>query len=311
MVVGMATQFRPGWALSISLFYLVALYFIAGIHWVNLLFVGAVLLLYFLHAQTRLFLLLGFPYVIHSILYDSVRFFPKNWFGPLHIQDVYNWDLNWFGVTWAGKKILLCDFLNLWAGPMFDTLAGMVYFFHEPGLLILCLIFFFCKRYELFHRVGVCFLLMNLMAILTHIFFPVAPPWYVDQHGFNLPAMQVLGDAAGLSRFDTLLGLKFYQDLYKYNPIVFGAIPSMHAGVTLLTVIFAYRYKRFWLWPSLGYFLIMIWAAVYLRHHYVVDILIGMLYCGVAVWIGERLAKRPWRAMALLNAGEPFYQLHR
>lgn len=54
-----------------------------------------------------------------------------------------------------------------------------------------------------------------------------------------------------------------------------AAFPSLHAAITLLTLIYSWRFERkiFWLLLPLGTGLIA--ATIYLRHHYVVDLLAG------------------------------------
>ena len=70
-----------------------------------------------------------------------------------------------------------------------------------------------------------------------------------------------------------------------------AAVPSLHAGQTLLITLFFFDRMRgrrrhlLWLYP-----LAMAFALVYLGEHYVVDVVLGWAYClAVYVGIGSRL----------------------
>jgi len=54
-----------------------------------------------------------------------------------------------------------------------------------------------------------------------------------------------------------------------------AAFPSLHCAVTLISLIYAYKYskKLFWILLIPGISLVL--ATVYLRHHYVIDIIAG------------------------------------
>lgn len=65
--------------------------------------------------------------------------------------------------------------------------------------------------------------------------------------------------------------------------------PSGHTQLTIIvmTLGFRYRLKARWLLLSLGSLLIL--ATVYLRYHYVVDLVAGALLAWFTVWSGDKL----------------------
>jgi membrane-associated phospholipid phosphatase len=53
------------------------------------------------------------------------------------------------------------------------------------------------------------------------------------------------------------------------------AFPSLHSAVTLLALIFAWKYTRITFWLILPFCLGLFISTIYLRHHYVIDIFAG------------------------------------
>jgi len=54
-----------------------------------------------------------------------------------------------------------------------------------------------------------------------------------------------------------------------------AAFPSLHAAVTLLSLMFAFKYVRWLFWIMLPFCAGLILSTIYLRHHYAIDIIAG------------------------------------
>lgn len=67
---------------------------------------------------------------------------------------------------------------------------------------------------------------------------PAAPPWYAMNYGFEA-VLDTPGNAAGLGRFDELLGCSIFHSIYGWNANVFAAMPSLHAAYMVVTLIYA------------------------------------------------------------------------
>ncbi len=94
---------------------------------------------------------------------------------------------------------------------------------------------------------------------------------------------------AGLIYFDRITGINICSRLYSENTNVFAAIPSLHAAYSLLTVLHASSTKNVWLRIALVFFMVGIWfSAVYSRHHYVIDVLMGGV-CTLCAYVFYRL----------------------
>jgi len=129
-----------------------------------------------------------------------------------------------------------------------------------------------------------CFGILNVFAVATQLAWPTAPPWYVENYG-NLPANYTMpGDRAGLRYADDFLQYPLFRNLYGHSPIVFGSFPSLHGAWPIVITIFA-PIKSLKIIGT-AYVAIVWWAAVYLNHHFMVDLIGGGLYVFVSYYIG-------------------------
>jgi membrane-associated phospholipid phosphatase len=69
-----------------------------------------------------------------------------------------------------------------------------------------------------------------------------------------------------------------------------GAFPSLHCAVTLITLIYAYRFKKLLFAILLVPGILLVGATVYLRHHYVIDIFAGFALAIVVHAVAPKLA---------------------
>ena len=74
-----------------------------------------------------------------------------------------------------------------------------------------------------------------------------------------------------------------------------AAFPSLHAAVTLLSLLFAWKYVRPLFWIMLPFCTGLVLSTVYLRHHYVVDLLAGFAL-GIIMFILGPKIDAWWRA---------------
>ena len=140
-----------------------------------------------------------------------------------------------------------------------------------------------------------------MIGIAIYYLYPAAPPWYVEDYGFELH-MNTPGNAAGLLRFDEFFGISLFSNMYEKNANVFAAIPSLHAAFPVILLYFGLKKKL--KYASLLFLVILvgIWfAAVYTFHHYFIDVLIGGMSALLAIGLYE-LLMRTQRVRRWLNS---------
>ena len=123
--------------------------------------------------------------------------------------------------------------------------------------------------------VVVCFYL----GYALYVVFPAAPPRLVLVYEFTRTLQ-------GYPHLFSNLSARAFELLPVDSR---AAFPSLHAAVSLVALVCAWRWVRAWFWVLLP-FVIGLWAStVYLRHHYTVDLLAGFALAPVALWAAPRL----------------------
>lgn len=131
---------------------------------------------------------------------------------------------------------------------------------------------------------GVTLGVQNICGLFTHLVFPNAAPWYYDVYpNTTIPTYDFPGNPAGLVRVDQALGTHLYRAAFKKSPVVFGALPSLHAASAVCFSLFVARYGGRWGHIiMLLYSTFMFWSTQYLHHHFAVDLLLGTTYSVLA-----------------------------
>src|SRR5262249_47458824 len=145
-------------------------------------------------------------------------------------------------------------------------------------------------------RVMWAFLWLNLVGYSTYYWYAAAPPWYVELYGLGPANMNAQANPAGCLRFDALLGTHFFTGMYGRSADVFGAIPSLTIAYRLRAAYYAFQLGSARV-GTVTFYVIMVFSAVYLNHHYVLDVLWGSTYAilaGVVTdAVSNRLSKSP------------------
>jgi len=96
---------------------------------------------------------------------------------------------------------------------------------------------------------------------------------------------------AGLGRFDELLGITVFQGIYGRNSNVFAAVPSLHAAYMVVALAYAIKGKcSRWITIPFAIIMVGIWCtAVYSGHHYIIDVLLGIVCALLGIFLFEQL----------------------
>ncbi|KAI8914055.1 hypothetical protein DFJ77DRAFT_440934 [Powellomyces hirtus] len=132
----------------------------------------------------------------------------------------------------------------------------------------------------------------NCLGVITQVVFPTAAPWYNDLYGFAPATYSMPGNPGGLARVDKLFGTHMYGNAFNNSPLVFGAMPSLHSGFAVLIMLFAMHFSRRLGSALMLYMCWQWWATMYLRHHYMSDLLVGALYSTVTYMFSRRYLAR-------------------
>jgi phosphatidylglycerophosphatase A len=245
--------------------------------WEYLLFLVVAPALAWTGPRTRKFFWGLYPFAILGLVYDAMRFVKNVGVSPsrLHICDLRALDSRWFGFA---DGTTLHDWLQTHSVPILDVVCAIPYgTFLEVAIAFA--IYLYVKDYEAMKRFGWTFLLVNLCGFVTYHVYPAAPPWYFHAHGCVADLTAHASEGPNLARVDGWLGFGYFHGFYGRSSDVFGAVPSLHVAYPLLILLFG--------WPifrvagrtlAVLFFATMCFAAVYLDHHWVIDVLMGISY---------------------------------
>ncbi|WP_160317028.1 phosphatase PAP2 family protein [Ardenticatena maritima] len=224
------------------------------------------------YPRHRAFLLDFAPILFMLLSYDSLRLFADDLTpNELHITDLIAWERTLLGGHIA--NVVLQNWLwDRSFSPLLDNIALAFYYSHYILPIILMVIVW--QLYPRFYwpLVG-GIVVLAYMAFITYILFPAAPPWWAAHFGY----------LEGVRAFHSI-------DILLNSPNPVAAMPSLHMAMPTYLALFGtmlWRKRGLWLWIfPLG----VAFATIYLGHHYVVDLLAGMVYAffvfaGVYLWI--------------------------
>jgi membrane-associated phospholipid phosphatase len=273
---------------AISIGYLLLSKILIGYKPEQLILVIVFNVLYYVSFATRKFIT-GFSiYIVFWIIFDYMKAFPNYLYNTVHIEDLYNAEKNLFGIHTHAVLLTPNEFWQKNTYTLLDILSGIFYLCWVPVPLVFSAYLFFSKKREQFLYFALTFLLVNLIGFVGYYVYPAAPPWYVQLYGFTFNP-HTPGNTAGLHRFDDFFHAGIFNALYAKSSNVFAAMPSLHSAYNLIVLYYGVK-NRFG--PINIVFAIIaagIWfAAVYSGHHYLLDVLAGILCAVVGIFVFNR-----------------------
>jgi membrane-associated phospholipid phosphatase len=238
-----------------------------------LLFIGFYGLLWLLPKNKIIIMTRDFsPFLIvlaiYMNLYDMIHFINSN---DIHYT-LLSVDAWLFGVQ---PTIWIEQFYHPRLTDWF-SFAYMSYYWIAPILLASL---YHRKLYSEFRLIMVTMMTAYYIGFLGYIILPAASPYVV------IPELYHIDIWKGTSFIS-----KWLQAIVNLSPDrVRDAFPSMHNSITLLTVFMAWRYNRIIFWVLLPLAISLVIATVYLRYHFVADILAGFVVTIMAIYLSPKL----------------------
>jgi membrane-associated phospholipid phosphatase len=207
-------------------------------------------------------------FLIYTNLHDTIGFVNPN--------DVHHWlvalDGMIFGVqpcVWAQRLIT----------PLRTEVMDVLYFnffWIAPSTSLVLLL---QSRWPEFRAATFGIVTCFFTGYALYVAFPAAPPRLVLVYEFT---KDLRGYPFGPSNLSALAFSLLPVDSR-------AAFPSLHAAASLVALVYAWRFVRWWSWVLLP-FVVGLWAStIYLRHHYFVDLVAGWLLAPAALWLARRV----------------------
>lgn len=207
---------------------------------------------------------------VYASLHDLIRFFRA----PDITAALARWDAALFGGI--QPTVLAERFIHPVATDFF-TVCYWLFYVCAP---LLGLFLWVKGDRRAFRYTMVSVVLCLYIGYVGYFAFPAAPPrlWMPEAYSIPLQGNTIL-DLTRSATAAVPLTAK-------------GAFPSLHCAVALLALLLAWKHLRWFFWAQLPFALGLVLGTVYLRHHWVVDILTGFVVTIVAFvaapWIEDR-----------------------
>lgn len=282
------TQKTTSGVVLFSILYLLLISFIQGLRIENWIIIVIYNLCYFANPRSRRFILAFSIFIVFAILYDLMKIYPNYLINQVDISGLFHFEQKVFGFKKDGVLYTLNQYFSSHNTPFLDLISGLFYINWIPVPLAFALYLYITNKQQ-FLQFSLTFFLVNLLGFCIYYIHPAAPPWYVNLYHFNLH-FDVPGNTAGLARFDKLVHFPIFHLIYARNSNVFAALPSLHSAYPVVVLYYGIKNKLGWINWLLALFMAGIWfAAVYSGHHYVTDVLAGIICAGIGLLFFQKI----------------------
>jgi membrane-associated phospholipid phosphatase len=187
--------------------------------------------------------------------------------------DLIAWDQRLFGfqASVALQKIV---------SPPLTAWMEFSYFFHLPNIPIVACFLYIWRPRERFREMMCGVLTVTALGLIGYLLVPGIGPMYTLRDQFTVPLSQP---------FTVLTQQAEFVDFARVQRDVF---PSLHVGISFVVWLYAYRNSKplFWI---LSPFILSLWVStVYLRYHYLVDVVAGLILAPLCFWFSNWMFKR-------------------
>ncbi|WP_341906830.1 phosphatase PAP2 family protein [Fluviicola taffensis] len=277
------------WTTTGSVCYLILSRLLIGFKIDQLVLVLLFNALFYASNTTRRFILGFLIFIVFWIVFDYMKVIPNYLVNDVHIEDLYIREKSLFGIETENGLLTPNEFADQYSHLGLDLMSGFFYLNWIPVPLFFAF-YLFSKNKALFLQFALSFLLVNLIGFMVYYIYPAAPPWYVKEYGFEFLLHTPGHTGTALSHFDDFFGVEIFQGLYSKSSNVFAAMPSLHSAYPVVVLYFGLKKKVGWVNILLALFMIGIWfSAVYTGHHYIQDVVGGILCAITGLFIFEKL----------------------
>lgn len=239
------------------------------------------------------------------IIYESQKIFAAQFARPVHVKDLYDFEVLLTGWFTGGKAIpfVFQEYRMMHAGSVLVTVTDLItatfYASHLVAPILLGISIFHKYKDSIeFKRFLFTFFGVNILALIVFQIYPAAPPWYVWNNGngfnFDIPINDgtAIKDAAALKDVDAFLGINFFERSYaSLNANAYSPVPSLHNAIAIMITFYALRFYGKKSNILILYPIGMAFSSMWLNHHYVVDILVSIIFIAIFVLLGDYLFK--------------------
>jgi membrane-associated phospholipid phosphatase len=198
---------------------------------------------------------------------------------PLFVGDlrydatIDQWDKFVFGISpsvWMERL----------AHPIFTEFLYLFYAIYFILPFILVIIIYRNKEYKELEITMFSIFLNYYGAYICYFFVPVEGPRYylANEHTLSLDGI--------------FLSQTIRDVINSYEPSTLDCFPSLHTSTLVLIILLASRYYRKLFVPFILMGVVIIFSLVYLRYHYIIDILGGIIWAFISFYASAWIYKK-------------------
>lgn len=203
-----------------------------------------------------------------------------------------DWDLLFIKWDFYIFKLNPTQWAHQFANPFLTEFLQIIYVYYYPMIVVFGLELYLWHRYKEFKYTIFVLFFSFFLSYLLYIIFPANGPRF-HLHDFYSISTQLPG--VFLTEYIRVF-LNFGESIPPgvTNPqdyVQRDAMPSLHTITAFLIMWLSWKFRSRSFYFYMPYFICMAAATIYLRYHYVVDILGGMLVCVFTMLIAKIVYK--------------------
>jgi membrane-associated phospholipid phosphatase len=167
--------------------------------------------------------------------------------------------------------------MEQWVVPWFTDIMSLAYISYYFIPVVLITVLYLKNRMVEFDRSVFVLAFGYYVSFIGYILFPAVGPRYALAHLYSVPL-----DGSFITDFvrDTLNALEHNKR---------DCMPSGHTQIVLIVLYLAHRYEKLLFYLLFPIICALILSTIYLRYHYVIDLLVGMIFAIGCMIFGPRL----------------------
>ena len=215
-----------------------------------------------------------FPFLIILLMYYSL------WGDATHLLVSHDRDAELIALD---QKLFGCQAsvaIQRFITPTLTAWMDFAYFYHVLNIpLVGCFIYLRRPR-KRFREMMTGLMVVGFFGLLGYLLVPAIGPVYTLRDQYTVPLHQ------SISIFNQQM------EFMDFARILRDVFPSMHVAISFLVGLYAYRNSRRLFW-GLSPLIVSLWVStVYLRFHYLVDLLAGFILAPLCYWLANWLFSR-------------------
>lgn len=212
----------------------------------------------------------AYPLILSAYFYQETANYNKLFFSDLDPYLVNLEELlfeNQFSILFSQK------ISNL----LFSEIMYFAYFSFYLLIIGFFMLFYLKNKDKLSENVFYISASLYLFYLIFAIFPSAGPQYYFDAPENILPSAYF---------FDNIMHI-----VQKFGEKPTGAFPSSHVGISIIILILIRKYFSVYYKIALAIVFLLILSTVYIKAHYVVDVVGGILIAPIILWFSKKLYK--------------------